>query len=53
MMIGILWFLIGLIAAIWGASDAADRGKSGCLVFLLIFIGGPIGLIVWLLIRES
>ncbi|MDF2519973.1 MAG: hypothetical protein K0R84_601 [Clostridia bacterium] len=49
----LIWFSIGLIACIWAAIDASDRGKSGCLVFLLVFLGGPIGLIVWLLIRPQ
>ena len=52
-MLIIIWFLIGLIASIWALSDASDRGKSGCLVFLLVFLGGPIGLIIWLLIRPE
>jgi hypothetical protein len=49
----IIWLAIGLIASIWASSDASDRGKSGCLVFLLVFLGGPIGLIIWLLIRPE
>lgn len=52
-MIALIWLLIGLVASIWALSDASDRGKSGCLVFLLVFLGGPIGLIVWLLIRPE
>ncbi|MCB2288299.1 hypothetical protein LGK97_00780 [Clostridium sp. CS001] len=52
-MLIIIWFLIGLIASIWALSDASDRGKSGCLVFILVFFGGPIGLVIWLLIRPE
>jgi hypothetical protein len=52
-MFGIIWLVIGFIACIWAASDASDRGKSGCLVFLLILLGGPIGFIIWLLIRPE
>lgn len=48
-----IWFLIGLIASIWAASDAENRGKSGCLVFLLVFLLGPVGIILWLLIRPE
>lgn len=50
---GLIWFIIGFICAIWGADDASNRGKSGCLVFLLIFLLGPVGLIIWLLIRPE
>ena len=49
----IVWLLIGLIASIWASADASDRDKSGCLVFILVFFGGPLGLIIWLLIRPE
>ncbi len=52
-MLGILWFLICLVCCIWAASDASNRGKSGCLVFLLVLLLGPVGLIIWLLIRPN
>lgn len=50
---GIIWFLIGLVCSIWAAQDASDRDKSGCLVFILVFFLGPIGLVIWLLIRPE
>lgn len=50
---GIIWFLFGFICSIWAAMDAVDRGKSGCLVFILVFLLGPIGLVIWLLIRPE
>ena len=49
----IISFVIWLIASIWASSDASDRGKSGLLVFLLVFFAGPIGLLIWLLIRPE
>lgn len=49
----IFWGLVWLACGIWAASDAANRGKSGCLVFLLIILLGPVGLIIWLLIRSD
>ena len=52
-MLGIIWFIVGLICSIWASMDAADRGKSGCLVFILVFLTGPVGLIIWLLIRPG
>ncbi|MBX4267518.1 hypothetical protein [Clostridium estertheticum] len=52
-MIVTAWFLIGLIGCIWASTDAVNRGNSGCLVFLLILLGGPVGLIIWLLIRPE
>lgn len=50
---GLFWFIIWLVCGIWAAMDASDRGQSGCLVFLLIFFLGPVGLIIWLLIRDK
>ncbi len=44
-----LWIVCGA----WAANDASDRNKSGCLVFLLILLGGPLGLVIWLLIRDN
>lgn len=52
-MLGIIWFIIGLVCSIWASMDASERGKSGCLVFILVFFLGPIGLIIWLLIRPN
>lgn len=50
---GLFWLIVWVICGIWAASDAASRGKSGCLAFLLLLLGGPIGLIIWLLIRPE
>ena len=52
-MPAIIWILICFICCIWAANDASNRGKSGCLVFLLVFLTGPVGLIIWLLIRPN
>lgn len=49
----ITWSIIWIVCGIWAANDASNRGKSGCLVFLLIFLLGPVGLIIWLLIRPN
>jgi hypothetical protein len=39
---------------IWAYGDAEKRGKSGCLVALLvIFLSWPIGLIAWLVFRPD
>lgn len=49
---GILSLIIWSI--IWAYSDAEKRGKSGCLVALLVFLlPWPVGLIIWLLIRPE
>jgi hypothetical protein len=48
--------LFGLYAwsIVWAYGDAEKRGKSGCLVALLvIFLSWPIGLIAWLVFRPD
>ncbi len=58
-MIFVLLFVTAILALvigsiIWAFSDAEKRGKSGCLVALLVFLlPWPVGLIVWLLIRPE
>jgi len=48
-----LWFIFWLFAAVWAYSDAQRIGKSGILAFLLVFLLGPIGLIIWYFIRTG
>jgi Na+/proline symporter len=43
-----------LASVVWAYGDAERRGKSGCLVALLVFLlTWPAGLIIWLLIRPE
>jgi hypothetical protein len=45
---------IYIYSIIWAYGDAENRGKSGCLVALLVFlVTWPVGLIIWLLIRPE
>jgi hypothetical protein len=38
----------------WLFADAENRGKSGCLVVLVVmFLFWPIGLVAWLVFRPS
>jgi len=52
-------FVIGLLCVyiwsiVWAYHDAQARGKSGCLVVLLVFLlSWPVGLIVWLVFRPE
>ena len=48
--------ILGLLAwsLIWVYGDAEKRGKSGCLVALLVFLlEWPISLLVWLVFRPD
>lgn len=47
-------FVIYVGSVIWAFAEAQNRGKSGCLVALLVLLlVWPVGLIIWLLIRPS
>ena len=56
----VLLVVAGLILAlpiattIWAYGDAERRGKSGCLVAILVFfLSWPLGLILWLVFRPE
>ena len=52
--IGLPMFLLFLGSIVWAYQDAEKRGRSGCLVALLVFlVSWPAGLIIWLLIRPN
>ncbi len=51
---GLAMFAVYIATIIWAFSDAEARGKSGCLVALLVaLLSWPIGLIVWLVARPD
>jgi len=41
-----------LLSCRWAVRDADRRGKSGCLVAIVIFLTWPLGLILWLFFRP-
>jgi cbb3-type cytochrome oxidase subunit 3 len=48
MTILVIWSII------WAYNDANKRGKSGCLVALMVFfVTWPAGLIIWLVFRPE
>ena len=51
---GLALLAIYVATIIWAYGDATARGKSGCLVALVVaFLSWPIGLIVWLVFRPN
>jgi hypothetical protein len=45
---------IWIASAIWAYEDANRRGKSGCLVSLLVLLfSWPFGLLIWLIFRPQ
>lgn len=53
-LVGIAIFVVYIATVIWAYGDAEKRGKSGCLVAILVaFLSWPIGLVVWLVARPD
>jgi cbb3-type cytochrome oxidase subunit 3 len=51
---GLLIFIVYVASIIWAYGDAERRGKSGCLVALLVFLlTWPVGLIAWIIFRPE
>jgi hypothetical protein len=42
-----------LFSCRWAGSDAERRGKSGCLVAIVVLLTWPLGLILWLVFRPD
>ncbi len=53
-LVGIAIFVVYIVTIIWSYGDAEKRGKSGCLVAILVaFLSWPLGLIIWLVARPN
>ena len=51
---GLAMLILYVFVILWVYRDAEARGKSGCLVAILVtLISWPIGLIAWLIFRPS
>ncbi len=52
---GFLIIIIWIASIIWVWSDASDKrgGNIGCLWTLIVLVTGPLGLIAYLLVRNS
>jgi len=40
-------------AVIWVYRDAEERKGMGCLIAILVVLTGPIGLLLWVLLRPE
>ena len=51
-LVGLLLLYVWSIG--WAYGDAESRGKSGCLVALVVmFLSWPLGLLIWLVFRPE
>jgi hypothetical protein len=52
--VGLPLFAAFIYSVFWAYQDAEKRGKSGCLVALLVLLlSWPVGLILWLVVRPE
>ena len=53
-VIGLAFLGLFVWSIVWAYGDAERRGKSGCLVALLVmFLTWPMGLVAWLVFRPN
>jgi hypothetical protein len=53
-IIGLGMLGLYVFSIMWAFSDAENRGKSGCLVAILVaFLSWPIGFVAWLIFRPD
>jgi len=51
---GLALLIVWIFSIVWVYGDAEKRGKSGCLVAILVaLLSWPLGLIVWLVFRPN
>ena len=49
----VVWFIIGILVAIWMYKDANAKGENGILWLVIGLLLGIIGLIIWLFYRRG
>ena len=49
----LLWFILALFILVWVYQDAQSRNMNGALWAVIVFFLSVIGLILYLLVRES
>ena len=53
-LVSLAFFGVYIWSVIWSYADAEKRGKSGCLVALLVaFASWPLGLLIWFVARPD
>jgi len=52
-LVGGIAIFLAVVFFVWLMRDAESRGKSGCLVCLMVLFLEIPGLIIWLLIRPE
>jgi hypothetical protein len=54
LILSVALFVIYVWSILWAYGDAERRGKSGCLVGLLVaLLSWPLGLVLWIVFRPE
>lgn len=53
LVLSLALFVIYAWSVFWAFGDAERRGKSGCLVALLLLLSWPLGLLLWIVFRPE
>ena len=53
LFLSMLSFVLIVLSLMWAFADAEARGKSGCLVALLVFLLWPVSLLIWIVFRPE
>ena len=48
----LVWFVLGIVLAIWVYKDAKRRGLDATLWLVIVILIGPIGVVIYLVSRE-
>ena len=46
------WFIIAILLIVWVYKDAESRGMNGALWMMIFLFSGPLGPIVYLIVRK-
>jgi len=52
-LIPLLWFVVGLLILVFVYKDAESRGMNGALWAIIVFFLSLLGLLLYLIVRES
>ncbi|NHI92859.1 MAG: hypothetical protein EAX96_10190 [Candidatus Lokiarchaeota archaeon] len=52
-IIVIVWFVVGILIAVWVYKDAEAKGESGVLWLIICILLSFVGLIIWLIVRRN
>jgi hypothetical protein len=52
-VLGVIFLIFFAASLVWVYADSQQRGKTGCLWLLIVFFTWPLGVIVYLILRDQ